>query len=159
MFGFYVFFLAVSGCAMLVMAAIGQRQSVGARVLNAVLGIAFASYAFYLAFIFGGGHYLLFYYAFILPILMIVRFVRSRAPVSAAAQPGYVPPPGYTPPPAYGQPNPYGQAPGYGAPQPGYAQPQPYPGQAQYPGQPQPYPGQQPHPGEQQPPGQYPPAQ
>ncbi|GAA1791818.1 hypothetical protein [Actinomadura chokoriensis] len=67
-------FLLVSGLAM---AAIGGGQSADERLLNAVFGVGFLGYAVYLGFIFDGGEYFMFFYAFILPVLMLTRFVRT----------------------------------------------------------------------------------
>ncbi|GAA1897768.1 hypothetical protein [Actinomadura bangladeshensis] len=76
-FSWYVVFLLVSGLAMLAMAAIGGGQSAGERLLNVVFGVGFLGYAVYLGFIFDGGEYFMFFYAFILPVLMLIRFVRT----------------------------------------------------------------------------------
>jgi hypothetical protein len=70
-------FLLVSGIAMLVMAAIGGGQSAGERLLNLAFGVGFLGYAVYLGFIFEGGEYFMFFYAFILPVLMLFRFVKA----------------------------------------------------------------------------------
>ena len=119
---------------MVVLAIVKGGQTNGVRAFNGVLGAAFLGYAFYLEFIFQGGHYIVFYYAFILPFLMVIRFFRARGSHPNAAQPRAQQP--YA-----GQPHgsqPYGGQPGQG---------QQYPGQ-QYPGQPgQGYPSQQPPPG------------
>ena len=137
----YAVFLVLSGVAMLVLAGIRSWQSRTRRVWNAILGAGFTLYGLYLLVLFHGSHYILFFYAFILPILMIVQFFRDRSAGQARQQaggfqgplPGYGQPggfgqsaPGYgQPPPGYGQPPPgYGQpAPGYGQPAPGYGQP------------------------------------
>ncbi|MFA1542453.1 hypothetical protein [Actinomadura monticuli] len=73
-FSWYVVFLLVSGVAMLLMAAIGGGQSIGERLLNLAFGVGFLGYAVYLGFIFDGGEYFMFFYAFILPVLMLFRF-------------------------------------------------------------------------------------
>ena len=119
MFEIYVLFLILSGIAMLVIAGVKSGQSTTRRVWNAVLGAGFTGYGLYLLLFFKGGHYLLFYYVFILPVLMIVRFFRDRssfrAMQKAAAAQGT----------AYGQPSSYGQPSGYGPPS-GYGQPSSY---------------------------------
>ncbi|MFI0372389.1 hypothetical protein ACH35V_31375 [Actinomadura sp. 1N219] len=74
-FSWYVVLLMVSSVAMLIMAAIGGGQGIGARLLTAAVGVSFLGYAVYLGFIFDGGEYTLFFYAFILPVLMLFRFV------------------------------------------------------------------------------------
>ncbi|CND64621.1 Uncharacterised protein [Mycobacterium tuberculosis] len=76
-FSWYVVFLLVSGIVMLAMAAIGAGQSGGERLLNLAFGVGFVGYAVYLGFIFDGGEYFMFFYAFILPVLMLFRFVRT----------------------------------------------------------------------------------
>lgn len=76
-FSWYVVFLLVSGIAMLAMASIGGGQSVGERLLNLAFGAGFLGYAVYLGFIFDGGEYFMFFYAFILPVLMLFRFVKA----------------------------------------------------------------------------------
>ena len=108
-FHIYELFLIVSGMAMLVMAGIGSRRSSGLRIWNGILGLAFTGYGLYLLLFFKGGHYFLFFYVFVLPVLMVVRFFRDRSRVNAP-QMGYGQP-------GYGQPG-YGQPPG-----PGYGQP------------------------------------
>ncbi|HTZ92431.1 MAG TPA: hypothetical protein VMB74_08560 [Streptosporangiaceae bacterium] len=107
MFGVYVLFLIVSGIAMLVLACIKSGQINVRRIWNAVFGAAFTGYGLYLLLFFKGGHYFLFFYVFILPILMIVRFFRDRPAVRARQQAGAF----QAPPPGYGQPGGYGQPP------------------------------------------------
>ena len=123
----YVLFLIGSGIAMLVMAGVKSGRTAGRRAWYAVFGAGFTLYGLYLLLFFRGGHYLIFFYAFILPILMTVRFFRDRsafrAKQQAAAWQG--PPPGYGQPTGYGQPSGYGQPPGYEQP-PGYGQPSGY---------------------------------
>jgi hypothetical protein len=82
-FHVYVLFLIVSGAAMLVLAGIRTGQSPGRRVWSGILGAAFAAYGLYLLLFFNGGHYLIFYYVFILPVLMIIGFFRDRAAYQA----------------------------------------------------------------------------
>ncbi|MFD5175301.1 hypothetical protein ACFWM1_05775 [Nocardia sp. NPDC058379] len=77
MFDWYVGLLAFSGIAMIVMANVKGGQSEFAQVLNAVFGIGFLGYAGYLAFVFDGGSYLIFFQAFILPVLLLINFVKS----------------------------------------------------------------------------------
>ncbi len=74
----YAALLVVSGLIMVVLGATGFGQtSVGARVLNALVGLAFLGYGTYLLLIFDGGDVWIFYYIFIVPILLIVQAVRS----------------------------------------------------------------------------------
>jgi hypothetical protein len=115
----YVLFLILSGIAMLIIAGVRTGQTKARRLWNGIFGAGFLGYGLYLLLIFHGGHYYIFFYAFILPILMIVQFLRDRGLVRARPQAGTLgrygqpPPPGYgqPPPPGYGQPPP----PGYGS--------------------------------------------
>jgi hypothetical protein len=142
-FQIYTVMLMVSGVLLVVVGSSVPGYSVGLRILNAVIGIAFFGYGFYLEFLFQGGSYRIFFYVFVVPVLLLIRAVRgwsARRAAKAAAQPSYAPagfaaaPPTYPmpqngypsagalPQPNYGQPN-YGQAnygPSYG--QPGYGQ-------------------------------------
>ena len=126
MFHAYVLFLILSGIAMLVMAGIRNGQSTGRRVLNAVFGAGFTLYGLYLLLIFQGGHYLLFFYAFILPVIMIIRFFRDGSAFRAQQRGAAVP----VPPTGYGALYGYGQPPAPGEPSGDQAQ-----GQAQGPAQ------------------------
>jgi hypothetical protein len=76
---FYIAALAVAGLVLAVLAAINfGGQSPGMRILNAVIGLGFLGYAFYLFFLFDGGSFRLFYYPFILPVLLVIQAVRNR---------------------------------------------------------------------------------
>jgi hypothetical protein len=48
-------------------------------VIRAIFGVGFFAYGFYLAFLFGGGTYIVFFQAFIVPVLLIVDTFRARA--------------------------------------------------------------------------------
>lgn len=109
----YAVFLVLSGIAMLVIAGIRSSQRRARRAWSGILGAGFTIYGLYLLLFFQGGHYILFFYAFILPILVIVQFFRDRSAARARLQAGAF----QGPPPGYGQPS------GYGQPQPGYGQP------------------------------------
>ncbi|MEV4616761.1 hypothetical protein AB0K43_29835 [Kitasatospora sp. NPDC049258] len=89
LFSWYVVLLAVSGLAMVVLAIVAAGQSGGMRALNGLFGAAFLGYAVYLGFIFEGGEYRMFFQAFILPVLLIVKFVKglSERGTQAPAQP------------------------------------------------------------------------
>ena len=128
MFNVYVLFLIASGVLMLVLGSSRAPYAKRRRVYNLAFGAGFTIYGLYLLLFFQGGHYLLFFYAFILPILLTVRFLRDRsayrAAQAAAAPAGYGQPPAYgqapvdyVPPGGYAQPGGYGQ-PGGGAQQP-----------------------------------------
>ncbi len=88
LFSWYVVLLLISGVAML---GIGITNfaglSIGWRIFNVLAGIGFAGYSIYLGFIFEGGEYVIFFKAFILPVVMIVQFVRSLMARGNAARP------------------------------------------------------------------------
>ena len=74
----YIAALAISGVLLVALGATNFiKQSTGLRVLNVVIGLAFLGYAFYLFFIFDGGTYRIFIYAFILPVLLIITAIRQ----------------------------------------------------------------------------------
>jgi hypothetical protein len=91
-FSAYVLLLMFSGVAMIIMASPTVKHStMGVRALNALFGVGFLGYGFYLAFLFSGGGYLIFFKAFILPVLMIFRTIRSARTAGSQelpAQPG-----------------------------------------------------------------------
>jgi hypothetical protein len=102
MFQIYVLLLIVSGVAMLVLAGINSGQVTRRRVWSAILGAVFTIYGLYLLLFFRGGHYLLFFYVFILPIVMIIQFFRDRSRFRARQMRAAF----------HGQPPGYGQQPG-----------------------------------------------
>jgi len=87
-FSAYVLLLIFSGA---VMVAVGSplvgRQRPLYRVLNLVFGLGFLGYGVYLAFFFTGGHYVIFFKAFVLPVVLIVRSLRARPSRSSAPVP------------------------------------------------------------------------
>ena len=63
-FSAYVLLLMFSGVAMIVMASPTVKHSTnGLRALNALFGVGFLGYGFYLAFLFNGGGYFIFFKA------------------------------------------------------------------------------------------------
>ncbi|MFB7377863.1 hypothetical protein ACFC6U_28045 [Kitasatospora purpeofusca] len=129
LFSWYVVLLAFSGIALLVIGAVNVGGlKAGWRALNVLVGLGFAGYAYYLAFVFEGGTYAIFFKAFILPVLLIINAVkaavtRSQAPAAPAAPP-YQPNAQYPQQGVHGQYPPQGgQYPQQGAP---YQQPSPY---------------------------------
>lgn len=104
-FSIYVLLLMFSGAVMLFMASpVVRFERTFLRVLNTLFGFGFLAYGFYLAFLFQGGTYIIFFKAFILPALMVVNTIRAskqptqpQAPLAALTYPG--------------QPNPYAQHP------------------------------------------------
>jgi predicted lipid-binding transport protein (Tim44 family) len=97
MFHVYEVFLIISGIAMLVLASLRTGQSNVRRIWSGVLGAGFLVYGLYLLLFFTGGHYFIFFYVFILPILLIFRYFRDRKAyqarqarqAAATQQPGY----------------------------------------------------------------------
>ncbi|WP_416873577.1 hypothetical protein [Kitasatospora sp. SC0581] len=93
LFSWYVVLLALSGAIMVALGVAAGGLKVGLRILNLVLGLAFLGYAYYLAFVFEGGTYTIFFKAFILPVGMIVASVKAlversnakKQPAQAAA--------------------------------------------------------------------------
>ncbi|WP_067837015.1 hypothetical protein [Nocardia lijiangensis] len=80
MFNWYVGLLAISGIAMIAMALMENGQSSASRTMNGIFGPLYLGYAVYLAFLFDGSSYLIFFHAFILPVLMVVNYFRNRTP-------------------------------------------------------------------------------
>jgi hypothetical protein len=74
-FSIYVVLLMFSGLAMLIASAAAKDKT---RWLDLLFGLGFLGYGFYLAFIFDGEEYFMFFYAFILPIVMIYRTIKER---------------------------------------------------------------------------------
>ena len=107
MFYIYVLFLILGGIAMLVMASVKTGQTTTRRAWNAVFGAGFTVYGLYLLLFFHSGHYLIFFYVFLLPIFMIVRFFRDRSAFQARQEATAFqgPHPGYGQPSSYGQPS------------------------------------------------------
>ena len=78
MFDVYVLFLILSGVTMLVMAFVRTDYAKRRQALNFVLGAGFTIYGLYLLLFFNGGHYIFFYYVFVLPVFMVLQFFRDR---------------------------------------------------------------------------------
>jgi len=77
-FSWYCLLLMASGIAMVVIGA-DPRQAMARRIWRLVFGVGYFVYGFYLAFVFAGGHYLLFFQAFLLPLLLIFDWYRISA--------------------------------------------------------------------------------
>jgi hypothetical protein len=87
MFELYPPLLMLSGVLLLVMAAL-PWQTGGRRAISALFGVGFLGYGFYLTFLFTGGTYIVFYYAFVVPVLMIIQTVKGyKAYQESKAQP------------------------------------------------------------------------
>jgi hypothetical protein len=79
----YVVALVLSGVLLLVFGGIGFGQSVGMRVLNAVIGLAFLGYAFWIFFMSKPGDTIrIIFYVFIVPIALVVQAFRNRRATS-----------------------------------------------------------------------------
>jgi hypothetical protein len=75
----YVIALGVSGLLLLLAAAIGFGATAGSRVISALVGLAFLGYGIYLEFIMPADQtFSMFYYAFIVPVVVLVNVFRSR---------------------------------------------------------------------------------
>lgn len=85
-FSWYCILLMVSGIAMLVMAVV-KNQVPRRRIIRAIFGIGFFLYGFYLTFVFSGGHYVVFFQAFIVPVLLLIDTVRSQTARRRVRQP------------------------------------------------------------------------
>lgn len=137
LFNVYWIALIASGIIMLAIAGTGfGGVTTGERAINGLFGLAFLGYGLYLGFLFDGDSYLIFFKAFIVPVLLVANAIRN-AVTHREAQQAPPPPPmqGYpgNQPPAYSQGPTYPQPPAY--PQPPYppvgAQlPVPHPSQA-----------------------------
>ena len=76
----YIAALVVSGLIMVVLAATGFGASgTLVRILNGLFGVGFLGYAVYLLFFFPGGDFPVFFYAFILPVVMVIQAFKTRA--------------------------------------------------------------------------------
>jgi predicted lipid-binding transport protein (Tim44 family) len=94
-FSTYVVLLIFTGLAMMVLATI-PRSSTGLRLANGIFGLGFLGYGLYLAFMFQGGTYFIFFKAFILPAVLVFTTVKALIsnrrkaedqPAPAATQP------------------------------------------------------------------------
>ncbi|WBP88506.1 hypothetical protein [Kitasatospora cathayae] len=133
LFSWYVVLLALSGLIMLVLGVLPLGGlKVGLRIFNVLFGLGFLGYAYYLAFVFEGGEYFLFFKAFILPVGMIVASVKAIVDRSNAKNRPTPPVGPYNPNAPYGPNaaqqgafNPYAQQPGQPVPPQGAAPYQP----------------------------------
>ncbi len=75
----YVIALGVSGALLILVALIGFGSTVASRVISGLVGLAFAGYAIYLQFFLADDEtFSMYYYAFIVPILVLIQVFRSR---------------------------------------------------------------------------------
>lgn len=92
-FSWYCILLLVSGAALVVLGP-ARGLNKATRVLNLVFGLGFLGYGIYLTFFFGGGSYVIFFKAFIAPVVLIVNSIREMraAGLRRAAKPQAMPP-------------------------------------------------------------------
>jgi hypothetical protein len=76
-FSWYCLFLMFSGIVLLLIAVL-KKQTTPRRVWRAIFGVGFLGYGFYLTFIFAGGTYFVFFYAFLVPVWLIVDSFRKQ---------------------------------------------------------------------------------
>ncbi len=81
----YTALLGISGLLMLGLAIAGLGATTGSRAISGLFGLGFLGYAIYLAFFFEGGTVRIFFYAFVVPILVIVNIFKSRKAARQAA--------------------------------------------------------------------------
>ncbi|MEE1784309.1 hypothetical protein PUR71_15585 [Streptomyces sp. SP17BM10] len=80
LFSWYVVLLAVSGIAVVVLGAVNVgRLKGGWRILTILFGVGYVGYAYYLAFVFDGDKYRIFFQVFIPAVLLIADAVRRMA--------------------------------------------------------------------------------
>lgn len=111
----YIALLFASAVLLSVLAIRGFGQSTGARVIDGIFAAGFLVYAVYLLLFFEGGTVHILFYAFLVPVLAVVKMVKGR---NAGRTGGGFPPAGYAPQTGYAQPG--SPAPGY--PPQGYAE-------------------------------------
>ncbi|GAA1409740.1 hypothetical protein GCM10009639_60240 [Kitasatospora putterlickiae] len=134
LFSWYVVLLAISGIALLVIGAVNLGGlKIGWRILNVLAGLGFTGYAYYLAFVFEGGEYTLFFKAFILPVALIANAVKAL--LARSETPAVPPVPAPSPSPY--QPNAQYQSNAQYQPNTQYPSNAPYQPNAQYPQAPQ----------------------
>lgn len=91
LFSWYVILLILSGIAMIGLAGLAARPF--SKVLNLLFGFGFVVYGVYLGFIWHGGTYVIFFKAFLLPVLLLISTLRTgiakrgarKAPTATAA--------------------------------------------------------------------------
>jgi hypothetical protein len=78
-FSSYVVLLLVSCIILFGLDTAGSRwQAIGWRIFNILVGVAFFGYGIYLGFCYADGMYLILFKVFVLPVVLIIRFFRSR---------------------------------------------------------------------------------
>jgi hypothetical protein len=96
-FSLYIVLLAISGVLVVgISASAFSSLSIGWRIINVIAGLGFFGYAFYLAFFYQGGTYIIFFKALILPVFMMITAICSRATrrkTQASQQNGWATPP------------------------------------------------------------------
>lgn len=75
LFSWYVVLLVISGIAMIGLAGLAVRPL--SKVLNLLFGFGFVVYGVYLGWVWQGTTYLVFFKAFLLPVVLVFSTVRS----------------------------------------------------------------------------------
>ncbi|MET8650318.1 hypothetical protein [Nocardia aurea] len=75
--GFFIFAYTASGIMLVLLSLAAKEVGLGRRIVNGVFGVAFLVYACYLAFFHDGGRAVMSLWVLILPIALLVDFVRS----------------------------------------------------------------------------------
>jgi hypothetical protein len=84
----YVIALGVSGALLILVALVGFGSTVASRVISGLVGLAFAGYAIYLQFFMADdATFSMYYYAFIVPVLVLIQVFRSRKQKKEEASP------------------------------------------------------------------------
>jgi hypothetical protein len=88
LFDFYWILLIVSGILMLGLGASGFGGATkGVRAINVIFGVGFIGYGLYLGLFFTGTSYIIFFKAFIVPVLLVVNAIRNKSARSKAPAP------------------------------------------------------------------------
>jgi hypothetical protein len=74
-FSWYVILLVISGIAMMGLAFVAAKPLT--RLLNLLFGVGFVVYGVYLGWVWQGGTYVIFFKAFILPVVLIYATLRT----------------------------------------------------------------------------------
>ncbi|WP_405180325.1 hypothetical protein OG225_03075 [Nocardia sp. NBC_01377] len=75
--GFFIFAHTASGIMLVLLSLAAKEVRLARRIVNGVFGVAFLGYACYLAFFHDGGQAVMSLWVLILPIVLLVDFVRS----------------------------------------------------------------------------------
>lgn len=101
-FALYAVLLIFAGAVTILLSSplANSRRHPVFRLISIVLGVVYVGYGFYLLLDFKGGHYIIFFRAFIVPIVLIIGALRQRRGNGPAAQRTAMPTTGGPTPPA-----------------------------------------------------------